>query len=78
MVSPPDHPSGGQPDRPNGMRPVLGGRTAWIVLTVGQFAAVVAVLQRSSLGLAATDAFARFGIAAATLRHSRATLRHSR
>jgi len=34
---------------------------------VGQFAAVVAVMQRSSLGVAATDAYARFGIAAATL-----------
>ena len=47
--------------------PVLGGRLAWAVLTVGQFAAIVAVLQRSSLGVAATDAYARFGIAAATL-----------
>ena len=48
-------------------RPMLGGRTAWVVLTVGQFAAVVAVLQRSSLGVAATDASGRFGITAATL-----------
>ena len=48
-------------------RPTLGGRTAWVVLTVGQFAAVVAVLQRSSLGVATTDALARFGITAATL-----------
>ena len=40
---------------------------AWVVLTVGQFAAVVAVLQRSSLGVAATEALARFGITAATL-----------
>jgi len=47
--------------------PALGGRTAWAVLAVGQFAAVIAVLQRSSLGVAATDAYARFGIAAATL-----------
>ena len=47
--------------------PTLGGRTAWVVLTVGQFAAVVAVLQRSSLGVATTDALARFGITAATL-----------
>src|SRR5690348_12090561 len=47
--------------------PVLGGATAWIVLAVGQFAAVVAVLQRSSLGVAAADALGRFGIAAATL-----------
>jgi predicted MFS family arabinose efflux permease len=46
---------------------VLGGPTAWSVLVVGQFAAVIAVLQRSSLGVATTDAFARFGIAAATL-----------
>ena len=46
---------------------MLGGPTAWVVLTVGQFAAVVAVLQRSSLGVAATDALGRFGIAAATL-----------
>jgi MFS family permease len=37
------------------------------VLTVGQCAAVIAVLQRSSLGVATTDAFARFGITAATL-----------
>jgi MFS family permease len=37
------------------------------VLTVGQFAAVIAVLQRSSLGVATTDALARFGITAATL-----------
>ena len=48
-------------------RPILGGTTAWVVLTVGQFAAVVAVLQRSSLGVAATDALGRFGITAATL-----------
>ena len=46
---------------------VLGGRTAWGVLIVGQAAGVIAVLQRSSLGVAATDAFDRFGIAAATL-----------
>ena len=37
------------------------------MLTVGQFAAVIAVLQRSSLGVATTDALARFGITAATL-----------
>jgi len=37
------------------------------VLTVGQFAAIVAVLQRSSLGVAATAALDRFGITAATL-----------
>lgn len=37
------------------------------MLSTGQFAAVVAVLQRSSLGVAASEAFARFGIAAATL-----------
>ncbi len=42
-------------------------RTAWLVLTIGQFAAVIAVLQRSSLGVATTDALARFGITAATL-----------
>src|SRR5438093_1243162 len=47
--------------------PVRGGPAAWAVLTVGQFAAVVAVLQRSSLGVAATDALTRFGITAATL-----------
>lgn len=46
---------------------LLGGRTAWVVLTVGQLAAVVAVLQRSSLGVAAADALGRFGITAATL-----------
>ena len=45
----------------------MGGRTAWVVLTVGQFSAVVAVLQRSSLGVATTDALTRFGITAATL-----------
>jgi predicted MFS family arabinose efflux permease len=48
-------------------RTALGGSTAWTVLVVGQFAAVIAVLQRSSLGVAATDASARFGIAAAML-----------
>ena len=37
------------------------------MLTVGQFAAVIAVLQRSSLGVVTTDALARFGITAATL-----------
>src|SRR3954454_6553681 len=47
--------------------PVLGGATAWSVLAVGQFAAVVAVLQRSSLGVAAADALGRFAITAATL-----------
>jgi hypothetical protein len=56
-------------ERPHGgKRPLLvAGRTAWAVLTVGQFAAVIAVMQRSSLGVAATDAYVRFGIAAATL-----------
>ena len=48
-------------------RTALGGWIAWVVLTVGQFAAVVAVLQRSSLGVAATEALTRFGITAATL-----------
>lgn len=54
---------------PSATRPaaVLGGHVAWVVLTVGQFAAVIAVLQRSSLGVAATDALDRFGITAATL-----------
>src|SRR5690349_21085853 len=47
--------------------PMLGGRTAWIVLTVGQLAAIVAVVQRSSLGVAASAALDRFGITAATL-----------
>jgi nitrate/nitrite transporter NarK len=56
----------GQPSG-NGPAQLLGGRTAWIVLTVGQFAAIVAVLQRSSLGVAATAALDRFGITAATL-----------
>src|SRR3954468_10584176 len=50
-----------------GRAPLLGGRTAWIVLTVGQLAAIVAVVQRSSLGVAATAALDRFGITAATL-----------
>ena len=57
----------GQPSG-NGPAQLLGGRTAWIVLTVGQFAAIVAVLQRSSLGVAATAALDRFGITAADLR----------
>ena len=48
-------------------RTALGGWIAWVVLTVGQFAAVIAMLQRSSLGVATTDAIARFGITAATL-----------
>jgi MFS family permease len=65
MASTPDRDAGQQPRGHD--RPVLGGRLAWAVLTVGQFAAVIAVLQRSSLGVAATDAYARFGIAAATL-----------
>lgn len=47
--------------------PLLGGRTAWIVLAVGQLAAIIAVVQRSSLSVAATAAFDRFGITAATL-----------
>jgi MFS family permease len=38
-----------------------------MVVTVGQFTAVIAVMQRSSLGVAASDAYARFGIAAAAL-----------
>ena len=42
---------------------MLGGSTAWVVLAVGQFAAVITMLQRSSLGVAATYAYARFGIA---------------
>ena len=46
---------------------LLGGRTAWTVLAVAQFATVIAVLQRSSLGAAATDALDRFAITAATL-----------
>src|SRR3954468_16971512 len=50
-----------------GRAPLLGGRTAWIVLTVGQLAAIVAVVQRSSLGVAATAALDHFGITAATL-----------
>jgi MFS family permease len=45
----------------------LGGRTAWIVLTVGQLAAVAAVIHRSSLGVASAQALERFGITAATL-----------
>jgi len=65
MVAAPDHGAGREAT--GGARPVLGGRMAWLVLAVGQFAAVIAVLQRSSLGVAATDAYARFGIAAATL-----------
>jgi MFS family permease len=47
--------------------PVSGAAVAWVALAVGQFAAVNATMQRSSLGVAATDAYARFGIAAATL-----------
>jgi MFS family permease len=61
MASTPGRPRGGKRATP------LGGRTAWAVLTVGQLAAVIAVMQRSSLGVAATAAYARFGIAAATL-----------
>src|SRR6185437_13040838 len=45
VVSPtPSRPSSGR----TAARPALGGRTAWLVLAVGQFAAVIAVLQRSS------------------------------
>ena len=64
MTGTPD--SASRAERP-APRPALGGRTAWTVLTVGQFAAVIAVLQRSSLGVATADALARFGITAATL-----------
>jgi MFS family permease len=63
--------SDGMPDRqasePARVRLSPSARTAWVVLTVGQFTAVIAVLQRSSLGVATTDALARFGITAATL-----------
>jgi predicted MFS family arabinose efflux permease len=48
-------------------RPPANGAAAWVALVVSQFAAVNAVMQRSSLGVAATEAYARFGIAAATL-----------
>src|SRR5688500_11707469 len=65
MVSAPDHDEGKELAGP--VQPVLRGRPAWVVLAVGQLAAVIAVLQRSSLGVAAADAYARFGIAAATL-----------
>jgi len=44
----------------------LVGRLAWTVLTVGQFAAVIAMLPLA-FGVATTDAIARFGITAATL-----------
>ena len=56
-----------RPGRSDPATQPLGGRTAWIVLTVGQFAAVAAVINRSSLGVATTDALVRFGITAATL-----------
>src|SRR3954454_1876406 len=56
-----------QAPQPARTAPASTARTAWVVLTVGQFTAVIAVLQRSSLGVAATDALARFGITAATL-----------
>ena len=52
---------------PAGSAAGAGRADRWMVLTVGQFAAVIAVLQRSSLGVATTDALARFGITAATL-----------
>jgi Major Facilitator Superfamily len=45
----------------------LGGRTAAAMVAVGQLAAVAAVVHRSSLGVAASDAIDRFGITAATL-----------
>lgn len=58
-----------QPSAGTSPTPLLGGRTAWIVLTVGPLAAIAAVVQRFSLGVAAAAAaaFDRFGIAAATL-----------
>ena len=65
MVPAPDHDE--EQEVPGHVRPGPAAATAWLVLAVGQFAAIVAVLQRSSLGVAATDALARFGIAAATL-----------
>lgn len=47
--------------------PVIGSFSAWLVLAVGQVVLIVAMFQRSSLGVATTDAYSRFGIAAATL-----------
>src|SRR6185312_12481722 len=44
-----------------------GGLIAWVVVGVGQLTAVIAMMQRSSLGVAADEAYERFGIAAATL-----------
>ena len=54
-------------DPPAVAGPALGGLIAWVVLGVGQLTAVIAMMQRSSLGVAATEAYERFGIAAATL-----------
>jgi sugar phosphate permease len=45
----------------------VNSRRAWLVFSVGAFAYLVSVLQRSSLGVAGVDATERFGIQAAVL-----------
>lgn len=47
--------------------PALGSRTAWTVWGLGVLAYVAAVLQRTSFGVAATEAAARFDAAASVL-----------
>lgn len=45
----------------------MNSRRAWLVFSVATFAYLVAVLQRSSLGIAGVDATARFDVQAAAL-----------
>jgi sugar phosphate permease len=47
--------------------PVLGGRTAWIAWGIGVTVYVLAVVHRTSLGVAGLDAVNRFGIGASAL-----------
>lgn len=45
----------------------MNSRRAWLVVSIGAFAYLVGVMQRSSLGIAGVDATERFGVTAAVL-----------
>lgn len=45
----------------------MNSRRAWLVVSIGTVAYLIAVMQRASLGIAAVDATERFGITAAAL-----------
>ncbi len=55
------------PSRPGGSSSGLGSRTAWVVWVLGVSAYVAAVLQRTSFGVAATEAASRFDAPASVL-----------